>query len=367
MAFVMDNVSPEYFRIEANDAVRPVRGPDLERVVKLAYDIRSRNVHVLEDLPPEAWVLGGRADTVSPPDTGIMLSHEGLARLARHVVKNYIAHAPKEIDSTFNWRDSLPGKVRMRFAPQYWIGNATNFDPQAASSYFSGFVENLVGVLAGHAEGVPPMGEVLERIEQLTPGIADGPNKTLMVAIYALWHSHLAPEEHQPNADNFLASHERVLRRLEAPSFVVGLLGDQMPKWSAEDWRTLATERHVARSKRRHLELPAGLNAALQVMAAERQLEVGRPEEAARLARFAVEELPGYKPLVVWEDRLAAEKSYELDLGALLIGVEPDGDVEIEKEGMLGVEKPETSAHTHAPAAASETTEDDIDKPGHDG
>jgi hypothetical protein len=55
VAFVMNNVSPGFFRTEAADAVRPVRGADLERVVKLAYDVRSRNVHVLEDLRPEAW------------------------------------------------------------------------------------------------------------------------------------------------------------------------------------------------------------------------------------------------------------------------------------------------------------------------
>lgn len=66
MAFVMDNVSPEYFRTEAAGVVRPIRGADLERAVKLAYDIRSRNVHVLEDLPPEAWVLGDGADSRTP-------------------------------------------------------------------------------------------------------------------------------------------------------------------------------------------------------------------------------------------------------------------------------------------------------------
>ncbi len=100
LAFVQAHVSPEYFRTEAANALRPVRGPDFVRALRMAYDIRSRNVHVLEDLPPEAWMLGERADTVSPPDMGIMLSLEGLARLSRHVIRSYVDSAPTEIDPT---------------------------------------------------------------------------------------------------------------------------------------------------------------------------------------------------------------------------------------------------------------------------
>jgi hypothetical protein len=347
VAFVMDNVSPEYFRTEAADAVRPVRGADLERVVKLAYDIRSRNVHVLEDLPPEAWVLGDGADTVSPPDTGTMLSHAGLARLARHVVRSYINRAPAEIDSTFNWRASLPGKVQVRFAPQYWIGNAKGFDYRSASRYFSGFVEHLANVFAGRTEGMAPMREVLARIEQISPGIADGPDKTLMVAIYALWHSALAASDHRPDAANFLAKHEHLLLRVEAPSFVVGLLTDQMPEWTDDDWHTLATERRAERSTRRHLELPAGFDAALLVMAAERLMEAGRADEARTLAGFAVEELPGYEPLMAWEARLAAGEPSELDLRALVLRLEPGAGVQ--GETPPGAEEPEGPAEPEAP------------------
>lgn len=129
-----------------------------------------------------------------------MLSHEGLARLARHVVTSYINCAPTEIDSTFDWRASLPGKVHMRLAPQYWLWDAAGFDNKSAGRYFSGFVEHLSDVFAERNEGVPPMRDVLERIEQLAPGIADGPGKTLMVAIYALWHSVLAVSDHRPDA-----------------------------------------------------------------------------------------------------------------------------------------------------------------------
>jgi hypothetical protein len=64
---------------------------------------------------------------------------------------------------------------------------------ESVGRYFSGFVANLIEVMAGRNDAVADIGGVLERIEQLLPATADGPAKTLMVAIYALWHRTLAP------------------------------------------------------------------------------------------------------------------------------------------------------------------------------
>jgi hypothetical protein len=325
VAFVTRNVSPSYFRTEATDSARPIRGADLDRALKLAYDVRSHNVHVLKDLPPEAWILGDAADTVMPVSEGIMLSHEGLLRLARHVVKNYVHHAPAETDFTFDWLSFLPGKVQMRVAPQYWVWQADGFDHKSVARYFSGFIGHVLDALAGRSEGVTNMQAVLERIEQQLPGIADGQDKTMMLGIYSLWHDILAPSEHRPQATKFLAKHGHLLERLEIASFVVGLLTDQMPDWTADDLNTLATQRRIEREKSKHLELPAVLDAALAVLAAESLSEQGRSEDARRLAGFAIEELPGYEPLIAWETALDENEPASLDLRALVLGTVPSG------------------------------------------
>jgi hypothetical protein len=345
VAFVMDSVSPAYFRGEATEAVLPVRGPDFERAVKLAYDVRSRNVHVLEDLPPEAWILGERADTVAPPGMGTMLSLEGLARLARHVVRHYVDCAPAEVDSTFNWRASLPGLLRVKPAPQYWIWNAEQFDHKSVGRYFSGFVAHLVETFAGRDEGPTDMRAVLERIEQLLPGTADEPSRTLMVAIYALWHRTLVPSGHRPRAASFLAQHEHLLQRPELPSFVAGLLSDPMPEWSDDQWERLAIDRRSQRTTRRHVELPASVDAALQAMAAQRLMEAGRIDQALTLARFAIEELPGSELLMAWEAGLAAGQAPELDMRALVLQVEQTAESEEEELDRGGAQdEPEPEA-----------------------
>lgn len=321
VAFVNENLSPSYYRSDAIGAVRPMSGADLERALKLAYQVRSRNVHVLEELPPEAWALGDGADTVSVPDLGMLLSLEGLVRLARHVIRNYVDRAPTGVEESFDWRASLPGQLRMRLAPQYWIWKAEQFDHKSADRYFGGFVNHLVGTLARPDPELPDMRAVLERIEGLLRGTADGPGKSYMIAIYALWHHVTGTELHRPDAERTLRGHSELLNRPAVSSFVVGLLSGSMPAWTPDEWYGMAKERREERSKRKHLELPAGLDAALQVIAADEIRAAGRTGDAITLAAFAVEDLPGNEGLISWEAAVRDGHGYQLDLGALIPGL----------------------------------------------
>ncbi|HEV2974231.1 MAG TPA: hypothetical protein VGX69_04455 [Solirubrobacteraceae bacterium] len=161
---------------------------------------------------------------------------------------SYIDSAPAGVDESFDWRDSIPGRLRMRLAPQYWVWKAEQFDQRSADRYFSGFVGHLVTTLAEPDRSAPDMRAVLEVIEQLVPGTASGPSKTFMVAIYALWHRIAAAELHRPSAERFLEKYEDLLQVPEVSSFVVGLWSGSIPEWSTEDWRELAVQRRDQRS-----------------------------------------------------------------------------------------------------------------------
>jgi hypothetical protein len=323
-AFVLEHTTPNYFREGASGAILPVRGPDLERALKLAYGVRSRYVHALEELAPEAYVLGERADTVVPPNSSTMLSLEGLARLARHVIRNYVFRAPTGVDPDFNWRASLPGILHARLAPQYWVWNATSFDHTSASRYLSGFLNSVIEVQAGREDAVGDMTAVLERIEELLPSTAEGEAKQCMIGLYALWHRVLDPSAHRPGAQDLLAEHADVLAKPSVVAFTVVLLSGEMPAWSAEEWETLALSRREDRGRRSHLELPAGVDASLQVIAAEQVLSEGDLAKAQQLAGNAVEERPGDESLITWESQLAGEVRDELDLTILVTGVKRD-------------------------------------------
>jgi hypothetical protein len=249
----------------------------------------------------------------------------------------------------------VPGKLQMRVAPQYWVWNPRGFDRRAAGNYFSGFVGHLADTFAGRNDGVADMRPVLERIEQLLPGTADGPAKTLMVAIYALWHNAVAPDDHRPGAAQLLAKQAALLNRPDVPSFVVGLLSGQVPEWTDDQWQTVATDRREERLRRRHLELPPGFDAALQIMGAERMLQAGRTDEALAMARFAVEELPGNQSLLAWEKALSTGAEHELDLRALILGLEGGAAAREERQnpGTLAGAESDEDKDKAAPGSAT--------------
>jgi len=312
-------VSPSFFRTEAEGAKWPIRSADLERALKRAYDMRSSSVHSLEQLPQEVWMLGRGADTVAADDEP-MLTLEGLARLTRHLLERYVERAPTGIDAEFDWRGSLPGRLEMRMAPKYWIWQDARFSHASVPSYFAGFTENLLDVFAGREDGVADIRGVLERIEQMLPGTADGDVKTMLAGIYALWHRTIRVEDQRLGAEDLLAEHSHVLEEPSIVSFVVGLLSNRAHQWSVDDWQALAVLRREQRQKRNHLRIAPALDMALQVIAAERLSEAGRVDQAKKLAAYAVEELPGDTRLLAWELGVV-DGDAEIDLRALTLGL----------------------------------------------
>jgi hypothetical protein len=77
-----------------------------------------------------------------------MLSIEGLNRLARQVIREFVAHAPTEQIDEFDYRTALPNFLRVELAPQYWIGSPDGLSKETAGLYFDGLVSILLETLA---------------------------------------------------------------------------------------------------------------------------------------------------------------------------------------------------------------------------
>lgn len=92
-----------------------------------------------------------------------------------------------------------------------------------------------------------------------------------------------------------------------------------MPDWTERQWHELVIEWRDQRAWRVHLRLPRARDAALPALAAERLMKAGCVEDAEMLARYAVEEMPGYDSLVAWEAGLAAGEGPEFDLRAVVL------------------------------------------------
>ncbi|MFD6713731.1 hypothetical protein ACFWDB_07550 [Micromonospora chalcea] len=318
-------VSSAYYRGEAVGQGHPPRSADLERLLGVAYDIRSKRSHVLEDLGDEAWVFTDGAETVFEPNFSRILTLAGLWRLVRHVVRQFVADAPKVAPEPWDYRNALPGIIRAQLAPQYWVWQADGFDSKTAENWFNGVVEALVAHISGDTREGIDLSQVIGKIENLAPNLPDGGSKTAMVAIYALWHEWVEPKERSPSAAAFLDSHQECLEAPSPTAFTLGLLSNRRrPAWSADEWAELAMTRRTARIKGKEAPLPAAVDALLQLEAADQLEAVGRHAEAVRFASNAVEEFPGNEDLLAWERRLiAGDHDPAFSVHKFLFGKEP--------------------------------------------
>ncbi|KRD05712.1 hypothetical protein ASE48_16185 [Mycobacterium sp. Root265] len=319
-------VSPSYYRAESVKSVQSPRAAELERMLAIAYDIRSRRSHVLQDLGSEAWVFTDGAETTFEANFERILTLAGLWRLVRHVVRRFVVDAQKVGSEPWDYREALPGLIRAQLAPQYWIGQAEGFNVKSAPRWFNGAADALIAWLSDEDGDRFNLTGVIERIEQLVPGMSEGEARDTLVAIHVLWHEWLRPEDHTSSAKKFIERYGSCLDLPTPHAFAVGVLSNrELPVWSPDEWATMAASRHAARRKGKDLPLPAKVDALLQLEAAEQLEAAGRHEEAIVLAANAVEECPGDVNLIAWEERLqSGELALDFDAHLFLLGRSAD-------------------------------------------
>ncbi|MCV7254643.1 hypothetical protein H7J86_20990 [Mycobacterium hackensackense] len=332
--FVLSHLTPYYFREGAVEAIRPMSAFDLRKALGRAYNIRSSNVHELQNLRPETWAFGDGAESVDPAGQGLMLSIEGLNRLSHCVIREFVRRASTEDVEPFEYRSAIPGILQVQLAPQLWVSSADGFSKDSAGRYFEGVVDVLLEALrptrgnyADNTGATRPieadLREICSRIEVLAPSLQGGPRLS-MIAIYYLWNRFIVPEKAMPDAESFV---EKYVPELEAPSmqsFVVACVTGEEPPWATAEFEHLVANNVVSRPNARTDPLPNLFRAALAAEAAKHLALDGRRDDAIAMIATAVEELPGNRVLIEAESNYAAGQSLSVDLRELLFGPEHD-------------------------------------------
>ncbi len=325
-SFVLEHITPSFFREEAREALQPIRAVDLPRALDLAYRLRSSSVHEQRELAPELWMAVDREDSIWL-DGRRALTLEGLNRLTRHVIRNYIMRAPVELDSSFKskYRDALPGQVRVRLAPEMWVGKMDQLNASAGPVLFNALVDLAIRTQSGTSSFVD-FSRPLARIERLVPAEAKSDRRVPLLATYYLWHAITPPAFHRPNARKLLDRNVDDLRTLSLFSYTLAILLDEELRWSDDEIADLLKEREAAlqRGGKRTPELPTRVDAALQVGLALRLWRAGDHSKARTSLRKAVELLPGDSHLMELERVASADGNLSFDLVAFVRNVSND-------------------------------------------
>ncbi len=316
--FTLDHVGPSFFREEAEKAVGAVSRPDLSIALRQAYSIRSSYVHHLQDIPRLLVGIEGFHETMIV-DGQPSLTFAGLARLARHVIKTFVARAPKTETEEFDWMKDLPGKLTMQIAPQYWIGNPQGFDATTAQQYLVAFIGQAVGRLLQPSATITDIRPVLEKIEVLVPGLAKPAQRLPMLALYFVFNM-IVPEVSR--SAGYIKIFEAYKDDFETPSIVslaAHLVTGQNPDWPLPKIEELHAcyfrERHHAKT----LQLGRTLEAAFTLRLAEQNRAAGDFTRALELISFAVETCPKHVGLRNFEASIQLDGLIAIDWQAILL------------------------------------------------
>lgn len=303
VASTISRIGPEYYRGEAVGTQQPPRSADIERILGLAYDIRSRRSHILQDLGEEAWGFSDGAEVAFEPKFERIFTLAGLWRLARHIVRSFVADCPKVEPKPWDYRMSLPGIVTAQLAPQYWIWQ--DLHPAQAFQRFNGVADAFIAWHAGDNQDGFNLHQVAEKIESLVPDMADSDARTALIAIHRLWHEWTDPSTHRPEARVFGETYEPILNDPSPYAFTVSLLSNYRPReWTPQEWADMADARRAARLTGKGPPLPQRIDTLIQLEAADQSEAAGRHTDALKYAAAAVEECPGEERVLAWESRL---------------------------------------------------------------
>ena len=139
----MDHLRPSYFRAEAHGLANPAERADLDSALRQAYNLRSRYIHELRELP-KILTLPVPGDTVEVPfGHEVLLTFQGLSRLARHVIATFIQRQPKVDREEYDYSQERAGILQMQMAPQYWIGDVADLDRDSGRERLEGFLKQV--------------------------------------------------------------------------------------------------------------------------------------------------------------------------------------------------------------------------------
>jgi hypothetical protein len=303
--FCMSHLGTSFFRQEAAARSAPVGKSDLALSLKRAYELRSRYVHSLAPLPKNL-VSNPSFNDISIVDFKPHLTFEGLARVSRTVIREFIGRAPKTKQEQYEFTNAYPNLLRMQMAPQYWIHNANDFSHKNSYLYLNAFLSQVTEHLLDQTKKVTDIRAVTTKIEALLPTLAKPEQRRPMLLLYYLF-IYCLPRNERSEAVERIRTYLSDLDTPSSESLALHTYEERMPDWQLNTTEEVLQNYMERRYSSEGLDAGPILGAAMALTVAE----MYRPTDegsARRLISWAVDQFPGLRTLRKYETSLTANE-----------------------------------------------------------
>ena len=305
--FTLDHLKPSYFRQEAAGLDKPVGRTELPDALHEAYRLRSKYVHNHDELP-KILTLGVDYRETVRIDQKTLLTIQGMARLARHVITEFIARQPKVKTEEYDYSNERSGIVRLPLAPQYWIGKIEGLAPSSGRKRLEGFLNQVGACFSQEPDSVvTDLRNVLAEVESMLPQM----NVRQRLPFLALYYVFNGVVSHDDQLRNFPKVQKRYgpeIKRPSVESMLMHLVLGTVPDWTLAKHQEVHDDYFRNRDKKGGLKVVRTLEAGLSIELAERYRIADNAKRASKLVSFAVENHPGHATLYELEQNLNPKK-----------------------------------------------------------
>ena len=303
---ILSNIAPSYFRTEAKSANRPPSSSDLKQMLQSAYQARSSYVHRLEELDNNFLSNNDYAETVWVAGK-THLSHQGLARLVRHVIQQRVLTAKEYPEEQYNYRPDLPGLSVMPWASEYSIGSAQDYGTSISKRYLAECLEQLFQSNIDTSADITSQADVMQKIEELLQKQQKIDIQAPLVAHYFAYNCSVSENDRSSKleeTDRLLEDRYGDEHFYTFEFFAVNTILQWDLDYSFDQAETYWQKYEGQRHHKNGLKLSHRIEAAMLLNVAELAHSNGIIGEAISYVSKAVEALPGQKFLLFLETEI---------------------------------------------------------------
>lgn len=318
-AFVKAHIGRDYFRDPSLSGMRPIAAHEVDEALRQTYAIRSRYLHNLRVLPDALAHPFGHWE-VAYVDRHAVLTFQGLARLTRHVIRQFIARGRSVETEVYSYQREEAGIRMVEMAPQYWVWRPLRRAADARQR-LEGHLSQLAGVLSKAPDAaLTDIRPMLGDIERLLPK-ASPRHKAAMLALYGLFNVHMTPEERMPRFRDVLDDYAEDVVTPSIEALVAFTIVGETDKWPIDVHRGLIDTYFSKRAVKAGLQAPRIFESAMCLTLAERYRLAGQIDDARDMVALAVENAPGHQQLLQLE--AAFDPTVEIRWQAVLLPQPP--------------------------------------------
>jgi hypothetical protein len=306
--FALNHIQAKYFREDAVGKVGLLGRLDLRDALQEAYRVRSRYVHNLRTLPHVLTTEFGFSESARS-DHATFLTLQGLARLAREVILEFVRRRPTVDTEVYDYSLERHGIIRAPLAPEYWIGRPEGLPPANGSLWLEGFLQQF----AGHLETgntITDLTLVMPRIEELVSELSVKKRRPLL-ALYCIYNKIVPEQNRSTNWEALLRNYNEELAAPSSESLVTHHIMGMTPNWSLDEHRNVHDYYFRHRNSRTGLRVPALFEAGVSLELAERYRTLGDYESAQALLKLAAENFPSFTEIQSFVREFDSEKPIE--------------------------------------------------------